>query len=164
VTKYPLIGGGSKKCRKRVTYYLNGPLGQPNGYPTQNCMNAEPGGYGDADCNGKRCFVGKFKKSPIFHLRGKSRMDPATDNLYTFNFESISKSIYKFQGFSGLSDIIGDFETNLWTILTYNSTTGNSSEIGYLEDVSKFPFGTNYWNFRGSPGGLLLMKISKVNI
>ncbi len=124
-------------------------------------MNAEPGGYGDADCNGKRCFVGKFKKSPIFHLRGKCRVDPATDNLYTFNFESISRSIYKFQGFSGLSDIIGDFETNLWTIITYNSTTGNTSEIGYLEDVSKFPFGTNYWNFKG---GLLAMKISKVNI
>ncbi len=91
-------------------------------------------------------------------------MDPATDNLYTFNFESISRSIYKFQGFSGLSDIIGDFETNLWTIITYNSTTGNSSEIGYLDDVSKFPFGTNYWNFRGSSEGLLPMKISKVNI
>ena len=135
--------------------------GQPNGYPSQNCITAEQNGYYDSDCNEKRCFVGMFKKSPIFHLRGQCRMDPATDNLYVFNFESITKSVYKFQGFSGLSDIIGDFYTNYWDIITYNSTTGYSNEIGYLRDVSKFPFGTNSFNFY--IGGRLPMKISKVN-
>jgi hypothetical protein len=72
------------------------------------------------------------------------------------------ESIYRFQGFSGLSDIIGNFSTNKWTIMTYNSTYDISNEAGYLSDVSKFPIGTNTWLFH--TGEQLPIKISKVNI
>ena len=152
---------------EQVTY-LKWTTGQPNGYPDQNCISVEPSGYSDADCNGKRCFLGKFKRSPVFHVRGKTVIDPATDNLYSFNFDSIAQNKYKFQGFSGLSDIIGDFYFEDWSMKTYNITTGVSKVIGYLEVenflyvVSEFPFGTTSWDLYTQE--LSLMKISKVNI
>jgi len=95
-------------------------------------------------------------------LNGKCRLDPDIDILYVFKFESIMESMYRFQGFSGLSDIIGNFSTNKWNIITYNSTYDISNEAGYLSDVSKFPIGTNTWLFH--TGEQMPIKISKVNI
>jgi hypothetical protein len=131
---------------EQVTF-LNWMTGQPNGYPSQNCITAEQSGYSDTECNDKRCFMGLFKKSPIFHLRGQCTTNPAVDDLYIFKFELIASSVYKFQGFSGLSDIIGNFDGYSWRIITYNKTTDTSDYIGYLSDVSKFPFGTRIWYF-----------------
>jgi hypothetical protein len=148
---------------EQVTF-LNWMTGQPNGYPSQNCITAEQSGYSDTKCGEKKCFMGLFKKSPIFHLRGPCTANPAVDNSYTFKFELIANSIYKFQGFSGLSDIILNFEGYSWDLITYNSTTDSSLRIGNLRDVNKFPFGTNIWYFWSTtPGGYLSMKISKVN-
>jgi hypothetical protein len=146
---------------EQVTY-LNWMTGQPNGYPSQNCITAEQGGYSDTECNDKRCFMGLFKKSPIFHLRGQYTYNPAVDDLYIFKFELIASSVYKFQGFSGLSDIIGNFDGYSWRLITYNKTTDTSDYIGSLSDVSKFPFGTRIWYYYTV--GSFQMKISKVKI
>jgi hypothetical protein len=77
--------------------YLFWMTGQPNGYPVQNCITSERVGFSDTDCNEKRCFIGNFKQSPVFHLNGKCRLDPDIDILYVFKFESIMESIYRFR-------------------------------------------------------------------
>jgi len=137
--------------------------GQPNGYPTQNCLAASKIGYSDADCNDDRCFFILFQKSPIFHLRGKCVLDPSTDNLYVFKFETMAKGMLKFQGFSGLSDISRNFSSLYWNIDSYNSTTDISTRIGYLKDINKLPFGTFNWYFTAEKA-YLPMKISKVKV
>jgi hypothetical protein len=135
--------------------------GQPNGYPTQNCLLASKVGYSDADCNDKKCFFILFQKSPVFHMRGQYVLDPNTDNQYVFKFEAIANGIFKFQGFSGLSDISRNFSSNYWSIDSYNSTTGATTKIGYLKEINKFPFGTFNWYFT-TEKTYLPMKISKV--
>ncbi len=152
-----------RNITEQVTF-LNWMIGQPNGYPSQNCITADKNGYSDTKCSEKRCFLGLFKKSPIFHLRGQIAANSAVDNLYTFKFELITKNVYKFQGFSGLSDIIGNFDVNAWLIITYNTTTDTYDYIGSLGDASRFPFGTNTWYLKSTISGRYLpMKFSKVH-
>ncbi len=122
-------------------------IGQPNGYPTQNCMAVDKNGYYDWDCDEKRCFFVLFQKSPVFHLRGDVVLNPNLDNLYVFKFESIANGIFKFQGLMGLSDISRNLSKLYWAIDSYNSSTGTTARIGYLNEVDKFPFGTFNWYF-----------------
>ena len=149
--------------------YLPWMSGQPNGYPIQNCVGYEKKGYNDNLCEEQRCFVAKFKKSPVFHLRGQCALNETIDIKYVFKFDALAMDIFMFQGFSGKSNIIGNFSRNVWElVISHNYTIKKSTVIASLFNIRNFPFGTNNWtfnhNWESGNRQYILMKISKVNV
>jgi hypothetical protein len=125
--------------------YLPWTDGEPNGYPFQNCVTSDNEGYSDRECDDDKCFVCNFTKSPIFHLRGPCALDTNIDSKYIFNFHLNKKGDYVFQGFAGLTDIVGNVARNSWEFVSYNLTSGQTNVIGTLSPLKELPVGYNTW-------------------
>lgn len=120
-------------------------VGEPNGYPSQNCVMATSQGFYDFECNTEICFSCQFKKYPVFHLRGPCTVGKAIDSKYSVKFDSHVEFDYIFQGFGGLTDLVGSSRGS-WKFIGYNETTGQSVVIADLNNFYEFPFGRKKWS------------------
>jgi hypothetical protein len=148
--------------------YLPWSTGQPNGYPSQNCVGAEKEdfGYTDIECTSKMCFNIFIAKSQIFHLRGSCVAGDNYDSKYAYNFNAGKSNEFIIQGFSGKS-LMAKYK-NDWNLMIYNKTLDNFVLVASLWNMEKFPFGTQNWTFSNGYenvfGRYCLIKLTKVRL
>ncbi len=80
-------------------------------------------------------------KNPILHLRGPCIDSSVVDTKYVFLPEV--KNDYIFQGFSGLSAVIGNLSKNSWDFVSFSGPS--ESIITTTDNLMDFPFGRQKW-------------------